>query len=81
MINRRVEWTLAELAWSPNGHMAGHRHLATGLEHSRKIAGPACQIHAFVVHGTVDAHPQSGRIWRVWLVPVTPGGPRGCDPW
>jgi len=29
----------------------------------------------------VDALAQIGRIWRVWLVPVTPGAPRGRDPW
>jgi hypothetical protein len=33
------------------------------MEPCQKIAGPVCQIHAFVVHGTVDAQAQTGRIW------------------
>jgi hypothetical protein len=50
------------------------------LEPSQKIAGFACRIHAFVVHGMVDAQAQTGRIWQVRLAPVTRSQLRGRDP-
>jgi hypothetical protein len=54
---------------------------ARALEVFLKIAGLACRIHAFVVHGTVDALAQTGRIWMVILVPGDPcGSPGALEP-
>ena len=49
------------------------------LEPCQKTAGPVCQIHAFLVHGTVDALAQTGRIWMTkgWCR-VTRAGVRGA---
>ena len=68
---------LSGLALQPNGHMARHRYLTLGLGALREDRG-ACLSGSMPPSSLVrDALLETGRIWRVQVVPVTPGGARG----